>query len=393
MNFLQTLLSALILMGTFLTAPSLAFAQTSPTYWTSEVLRVVEQREIPPLEGEDLSESRLYTQQLEVRNPATDELVTVSHGSEFQPLSEAQLLTRGDSLVLVDSGTAVSPQSPEGSEAQPQVQIADRYRLPTLTWILGGFFVLVLAVSGWRGGLSIVGMGISLVVLALYVVPQILSGANPLTVSMIGAFVIAALTVYLSHGFSVKSHLAFVSMMVTLLAVALLANTAVELAQLTGFGSEEAGFLAYGATSSINLQGLLLGGILLGALGVLDDICVSQISTVIELRRANTKWKLHELYAAGMRVGRDHVASLVNTLVLAYAGANLPLFILFSLAQDTPAWVHLNSELLAEEIVRTLVGSIGLVLAVPLTTLLVSIWAERTKSLPSDSGHSHSHAH
>jgi uncharacterized membrane protein len=292
----------------------------------------------------------------------------------------------------VDSTAQVTPQSPEGSEVQPQVQIADRYRLPTLGWILGGFFVLVLAVSGWRGGLSIVGMGVSLVVLALYVVPQIMSGGNPLTVSMIGAFVIAALTVYLSHGFSVKSHLAFVSMMVTLLAVALLAHTAVELAQLTGFGSEEAGFLAYGATASINLQGLLLGGILLGALGVLDDICVSQISTVIELRRANAKWKLHELYAAGMRVGRDHVASLVNTLVLAYAGANLPLFILFSLAQDTPAWVHLNSELLAEEIVRTLVGSIGLVLAVPLTTLLVSIWAERAKVLPSG-GHSHSHPH
>jgi uncharacterized membrane protein len=218
-----------------------------------------------------------------------------------------------------------------------------------------------------------------------------LSGGNPVIISLLGAFAIGAITVYLSHGVSLKSHIALVSIMGTLLAVAVLAHVVILATRLSGFGSEEAAFLLVGDTAQINLQGLLLGGIMLGALGVLDDIAISQVSTVFELRRANKKWDFSELYQAGMRVGRDHVASLVNTLVLAYAGANMPLFILFTISEHAPAWVHLNSELLAEEIVRTLVGSIGLVLAVPVATFLAAIWARQAKALPTATDHSHAH--
>jgi uncharacterized membrane protein len=156
---------------------------------------------------------------------------------------------------------------------------------------------------------------------------------------------------------------------------------AVKAAQLVGLGSEEAYFLQFTDTARINLQGLLLGGILLGALGVLDDITVSQVSIVYELFDAKKNISWLELYERGLAVGKDHVASLVNTLVLAYAGANLPLFLLLVLNTQTPTWVSLNSDILVEEIIRTIAGSIGLVLAVPLSTFLAAQIVTRRKVL------------
>jgi uncharacterized membrane protein len=174
-----------------------------------------------------------------------------------------------------------------------------------------------------------------------------------------------------------------------LVVVTLLSHWYVILAKLTGLGTEEAAFLQFGETATINLRGLLLGGMMLGALGVLDDITISQVSTVFEIKRANNQLPFSELYQRGMRVGRDHVASLVNTLVLAYAGANLPLLILFTISSETPAWVHTNNELIAEEVVRTIVGSLGLVLAVPLTTALAAYWVEKSVTIPEEKAHSH----
>nr|MBP9819944.1 YibE/F family protein [Candidatus Woesebacteria bacterium] len=154
--------------------------------------------------------------------------------------------------------------------------------------------------------------------------------------------------------------------------VGLLSLSTVRAAQLVGLGSEEAYFLQFGPTAQINLQGLLLAGILLGALGVLDDIVVSQVSVVHELKAVSPGLSFEELYQRGLEVGRDHVASLVNTLVLAYAGANLPLFLLFYLNTQSPFWVTLNSDIIAEEVLRTLVGSVALVTAVPVATALAA---------------------
>jgi uncharacterized membrane protein len=142
----------------------------------------------------------------------------------------------------------------------------------------------------------------------------------------------------------------------------------------------------------VNLQGLLLGGILLGALGILDDIAIAQVSVIFQLKEVNNKLSFKELYERGLKVGKDHVASLVNTLVLAYAGANLPLFLLFTINRDIPLWVTLNNEIIAEEVVRTLVGSMGLVLAVPITTLLAAVVVSRLGALPTKGGR-HAHAH
>jgi uncharacterized membrane protein len=262
-----------------------------------------------------------------------------------------------------------------------------------LAWLLVGFLGLVMVVARRQGFLSIVGMVLSVLVLSNYVVPQILAGGNPIIITLIGSLIIAVVTVYMSHGWTVHSHLALLSMMVTLLAVSALSWVAVHTAYMVGLGSEEAYFLQFGPTSNINLQGLLLGGIMLGTLGILDDITIAQISVVFQLKSVNPSLGFYELYERALVVGKDHVASLTNTLILAYAAANLPLFLLFTINQAVPAWVTLNSEIIAEEVIRTLVGSMGLVLAVPFATICAVYVVERFGLAPHELHASHRHAH
>jgi uncharacterized membrane protein len=176
------------------------------------------------------------------------------------------------------------------------------------------------------------------------------------------------IALYLSHGVNVRTTSAVLGTLASLAITALLALLFVELTQLTGFASEEATYIRV-ASANINLQGILLGGIIIGSLGVLDDVTVTQASAVWELHLANPTLGRRNLYGSAIRIGRDHIASTVNTLVLAYAGAALPLLILFTIAEAKLADV-LTGEIVAEEVVRTLVGSIGLVASVPITTAL-----------------------
>ena len=182
---------------------------------------------------------------------------------------------------------------------------------------------------------------------------------------------------YLSHGINLKSHIAFGSIIVTLTVVTLLSSFVLQISGMQGTGSEEAVFLQIDPANKVNLQGLLLAGIVLGTLGILDDICIAQVSVIKELIQAKPSIQFKELLSRGLSIGKDHIASLVNTLILAYAGASLPLFLLFVQNNTRPWWVVLNDEMIAEEIVRTLSGSIGLVLAVPLTTLLAAVMLKR----------------
>lgn len=334
-----------------------------PQYFTGKAVKVVEQTLVD-------KENEFYLQRIEVKRDDTDQVVEVQVGSEFQPINKQQLIKPGRKLVLAEQVLA---------DGSLEVVVADVYRMNTVYWLLGLFIVVVLIVGGLKGAASFMGMMVSLGILLSFIVPQILSGSNPVFISLIGALVIGAVTIYISHGVSTKSHIALASMSAVLLLVAGLSYMAVIAAQLVGLGSEEAYYLQFTDTAKINLQGLLLGGILLGALGVLDDITVSQVSIVYELKEAKKDMSWHELYERGLNVGRDHVASLVNTLVLAYAGANLPLFLLFILNEQSPDWVTLNSDVLVEEIIRTLAGSIGLVLAVPLSTFIAATVVSRIK--------------
>ncbi|TMI76820.1 MAG: YibE/F family protein [Bacillati bacterium ANGP1] len=272
-----------------------------------------------------------------------------------------QALRPGDAVIVVKS------PPPEQTYF-----VADRDRSRPLAFIAAVFVGLAVLLGRLRGVTSLVGLGITVVVLAEFVVPGILSGASPLLVSVLGALVIAVASIYLAHGFSRRTSIAVASTLITLTLSAFLAAAAVSVARLFGSGTEEAFYLQLGLLKQVNLRGLLLGGIILGAVGVLDDITTGQAAAVDEIHKANPSLPVRELYRRGRSVGTEHITSLVNTLFLAYAGASLPLFILFTINTYQPLWVTLSSEFVAEEIVRTLVGSIALILAVPITTQMAA---------------------
>jgi uncharacterized membrane protein len=275
----------------------------------------------------------------------------------------APTLSKGDQIVV----GRVAPTADDPG-ADSSWYFSDFQRRGSLT-LLGVLFALaVVVLARWRGLMALAGLGISLVVLVRFVLPAILEGSNPVAVSVIGAAVIMFVTLYLAHGLNVRTTTAVLGTLGALVLTGVLAWAFVEASHLTGLSSEEAGFLQ-AAAGQVNLEGLLLGGIVIGSLGVLDDVTVTQASAVWELYHANPSMGFRALFSAGLRIGRDHIASTVNTLVLAYAGASLPLLVLFTLSNRDLSEV-LTGELVAQEIVRTLVGSIGLVAAVPLTTAL-----------------------
>jgi len=289
---------------------------------------------------------------------------------------------------------AKAPEPPPGSEAVAgtgyTLQDFER-RGPML--ILAGLFVLVvLAFARLRGALSLVGLAISLFIVLVFVVPAILDGKSALLVAVVGSMAVALTTIPLAHGWGAKSLAALLGGAASLMLTALLALLFTDLTHLTGLSSEEAIFLQIG-NADVSLQGLLLAGMVIGALGVLDDVTISQASTVLALRRANPAMPFRKLFGLALEVGRDHVSATVNTLVLAYVGAALPILLLFS-AADLGIGDATNLEVVAKEIVATLVGSIGLICAVPLTTGLAALLAvrEHPDRLGADAGaHAHSH--
>lgn len=278
----------------------------------------------------------------------------------------AGLDLRPGDQVLVTVG-----EDPEGNLA---AYFTDYVRNAPLLWLFATFVISSVLISGWKGVRSLIGMAFSLLVIIGYILPRILAGDDPLKVSITGAFVLMAVTLYLVYGWAMKTHAAVLGMLIALLITGLLSSFFVDLTRLTGFGSEEAAFLIQQSTVDINLRGLILGGMLIGALGVLDDLVATQSSAVFELRAANQSIDLRNLYRSAMRIGQDHVAATVNTLILAYSGAALPMLLLFSLSGEQFAFL-VNLEFVTEEIVRMLVGSIGLITAVPITTLLASLLA------------------
>jgi uncharacterized membrane protein len=255
-------------------------------------------------------------------------------------------------------------------------QIIDQYRLDNVWYLIGFFFIVVVSLSKWKGVGSIVGMFLSLLLITYFIVPFILKGYDPVIISIVGSAGILISTMYLAHGFSKKTTIAIGSILISLIITGILALLFVHVSKLTGLASDDAYALRFGSFDNLNFKGLLLGGIIIGALGVLDDIATSLTATVFEIRKANTKLSFSQLFESGMEVGKEHVSSLVNTLILAYAGASLPLFLLIVLNPNNyPMWMILNSETMIEEVVRTLAGSLGLIFAVPITAALASYLA------------------
>jgi uncharacterized membrane protein len=269
--------------------------------------------------------------------------------------------------------------------------LVDFQRGGALLALFGVFALLVLAFSRLRGALSLVGLGASLAVILLFVVPAILNGRPPVAVAVAGSLAVMLVTILLAHGRGPKSIAALLGTTASLLLTALLAVIFTKAARLTGLAGEEA-FALRLADPDVSLQGLLIAGMVIGALGVLDDVTVSQSSTVLALRSANPALGFRELFARAMHVGRDHVSATVNTLVLAYAGASLPVLLIFA-SGALPIGQALSLEIVSEQVVATLVGSIGLIAAVPATTAVAALLALHTPRAELEAAAVHGHVH
>lgn len=311
-----------------------------------------------------LSEKQTY-QKLEVlitKGNIKGKIIEVEQGEFASP--NPQLYKVGDELVL---------QASEGIDGNTIYNIADYQRRSELFYLFVIFAVLTIVIGGIWGITSLIGMVFSFFIIFSFILPQIIKGNDPVLTTVLGAIVIIPVTFYLSRGVNIKTHVSIIGTLITLIVVGLLSSLFVNITRLSGFSSEESRFLLLETQNQINMKGLLLAGMIISSLGILDDITISQASIVKELKDANKALKAGQLFQSAMRVGRDHISSLVNTLVLVYAGASLPLLLLF-VNNPKPLEQVINLEIIAEEIVKTLVGSIGLILAVPITTLIAAYY-------------------
>jgi uncharacterized membrane protein len=282
--------------------------------------------------------------------------------TEIVQPDQTRRYTKGEGVVL-----AYAPDAPKNL----RYSVTDVDRGFPLALLAGIFAFAVILVGRLRGLMALIALVISFAILTLFILPAILRGDNPLLVAVVGGSAIMLIALYLSHGVNARTSVAVLGTLCSLFLIGLLGSVFISWARLTGNTSDETG-LIHTLYPNIEIKGVLLAGVIIGSLGVLDDVTVTQVAAVWELKDADPTASRRKLYAAGMRIGRDHIASVVNTLVMAYAGAALPLLLLFSIARSGVLRVA-SSELVAEEIVRTLVGSIGLVASVPLTTALAAL--------------------
>ncbi|MFC7549316.1 YibE/F family protein [Plantactinospora sp. GCM10030261] len=299
--------------------------------------------------------------------------ITDGAGAGSQVATE---IPAGPGAVTVSSGDeVVLLQISDEPGGEPTYSIVDHQRSTGL-WLLGAAFALaVIAFGRWRGVTALGGLGITFAVLLLFIVPAILDGRSPVLVAVVGAAAIMLTVLYLTHGFTMTTTVAVAGTLASLSITAVLSALSIAVTHLSGIADEATSYLNI-TQGDVNMRGLLLAGIVIGSLGVLDDVTVTQSATVTELARANPAYGFRQLYGAATRVGRAHIASVINTIVLAYAGASLPLMLLFA-AGNTPVGELLTTELIAQELIRSMVGTIGLVSAVPITTALAALLATR----------------
>lgn len=254
--------------------------------------------------------------------------------------------------------------------AQIQYEVIDYQRAQPLLILALIFVAALIILSRWRGLAALAGLAFAIVVLTVFVLPALLDGSSPLAVAVVGAAVIMVGTMYLTHGVSVRTTIALIGTLISLTLTGILGYVFVDAGRFTGVTDEETGYLQF-LGIEVESSGLLLAGLVIGALGVLNDVTVTQTVAVWEVAAANRTIDRRGLFSSGMRIGREHVGATVNTLVLAYVGASLSVPMLLIVA-DQDLVQMLQTEQVAAEIVRALVGSLGIVAAVPITTALAA---------------------
>jgi len=371
LNKLQKYLLTVLCLGLFssLLANPVFAQQASPPPQKAEFMKAT----IVAVEGIKQNPYSDYHSAIETLD------VVPQEGSDAGKTIQVQYDTQGISNLTLNAGDEIILAKTENSSGQANYSVESKYRLAPLSLIATVFIILVVLVVGWKSIGSFIGLGISIAIIFIYIVPQILLGADPLTVCMIGAVAILLLTTYTAHGVSKQTSIALVSTLLALFLTYGLSILFVQLSLLTGYVDENSIAMHFGTGNLIDVKGLLLGGIIIGTLGALNDITTTQTTTIFELAKTDKQLSKKQLFWKGLKVGREHVVSLINTLVLAYAGSSLTIFIfLFYNSSYYPLWVILNSETLNEEIIRTIAGTMGLVFVVPIVTYLAAHFATKT---------------
>ncbi len=283
-------------------------------------------------------------------------------------------------LIMLEVGDRIMVTVSSAPDGTLTAFFTDFYRRDSILLLFGIFVLVSILISGFKGVRSLVGILLSLAVIVLIILPGIREGNDPLLVGILGSIFFVGFSLYIIYGWNVKTHAAVLGSFISLAITGVLAYFFVNHAKLTGYGDENMFYITQLTQNTLNVRSLLLAGILIGTLGVLDDLVISQASAVFELYRNNPTHSLKSLYKSAMNIGQDHIAATVNTLVLAYAGASLPMLLLFSF-NNIDYGMAINLEFITEEIVRTMVGSLGLFAAVPITTLLAAVIAIKYRDL------------
>lgn len=364
-----------IMVLTLLIIPFYSFAQEYQVnkMLKGEVVEIVSEVE----EIDFIKNTPIQTQNLKVKDKQTKEIINVYN--DFRPVSVGQKIFYS----VNDLG--------EGEYKNILVGVSRISQIILLTLL----FVIVVAIfSGFKGIRSLFSLLLSFLAIFYVMIPLILKGVNPLIVGPGLAFIILFFAIFFSYGFNRVSKIAFLGTVITVVITSILAFLSIKFFALSGLTDETSVYLSYFSDVPINLVNLLTAGIIIGVLGVLDDIAVTQVAVVRELYLSNSDLTMKEVYKRAIRVGQDHVSALVNTLVLAYVGVALPLILTLKLSSGSLG-ANLSQEIIASEILRTIVGSIGVVLAVPVTTYLAVRFLAKNKeklaSVEFDAGHSHSH--
>lgn len=340
-------------------------AITETEYLQGKIKEIIEESEIE-LEGQ--TKPQLY-QKLKVqitKGVLTGNDVIVENGTT--PLAQVIKYQEGDFVMLSFA------RSIDGFET---IYITDYIRTEGILILFIVFILFALLIGAKKGLLSLISMALSFFIIFVFVLPQIQAGEDPVGTAIIASIFIIPITFYMSHGFEKKTTVAMAGSLIALIITGIASNLFVNLTHLTGLATEEAIFLQMSNNIDYNLKGLLLAGIIIGTLGVMDDITISQTSIVYQLYDLKKELTFIELYKRSIQIGKDHIASMINTLFLVYAGASMPLLLLF-MNNPRPFEEILSSEIITTEIVRTLVGSIGLILAVPITTYLACYFVKKS---------------
>lgn len=336
--------------------------------FSAEVIKILKEQDVQQEDG-----SRIKQQNLELLSLDGEDKNKII---EIDNIGGPEAVSK----TLYKIGDKVSVEASMDEQGRVKYFITDYSRVNILKWLAIIFVLALLVVGRWKGLRSLVSLVFTFVVVMKYILPQIIGGSDPVVVTMIGSLVILLGIIYITEGFNKSAHVAVASIFLSLAVTMAISWIFVNLAQLSGLANEEASFLITYGSQIVNFKGLLLAGIIIGTLGVLDDVVISQITAVEEINKAANGQGRKEIFKKAMNVGVSHISAMTNTLFLAYAGASLPLLILFLSGQSAFAnpLDALNNEALATEIIRTLAGSVGLILSMPIATVL-AVWQVKRK--------------